>query len=33
MAKLKDFDIEGIDELCDLGKALSSPVRDRKSVV
>lgn len=27
MAKLKDFDIEGIDELCDLGKALSSPVR------
>lgn len=27
MAKLKDFDIEGIDELCNLGKALSSPVR------
>ncbi|MBS6194051.1 MAG: helix-turn-helix domain-containing protein [Clostridiales bacterium] len=27
MAKLKDYDLENIDELCDLGKALSSPVR------
>ena len=27
MAKLKEFDINETDELCSLGKALSSPVR------
>lgn len=27
MAKLKDYDIDEMEELCDLGKALSSPVR------
>lgn len=27
MAKLKDYDIEEAEELCELGKALSSPVR------
>ncbi|NCB92257.1 MAG: ArsR family transcriptional regulator [Clostridia bacterium] len=27
MAKLKDYDMEQVEELCDLGKALSSPVR------
>ena len=27
MAKVKDYDMEAMDELCDLGKALSSPIR------
>ena len=27
MAKVKDYDMEAMEELCDLGKALSSPIR------
>ena len=29
MAKVKDYDMEEMEELCDLGKALSSPIRLR----